>query len=67
MRQQTLNDADRSEWIDNDEGLYNWWRSSRQSKRVFIRKNREELTRLILEALNPKPKSANHKSPFGPF
>lgn len=55
MNKQTLNDADRSQWIDNDEGLYNWWRSSRQSKRVFIRENRVELTRLILEALNHKP------------
>lgn len=55
MKQQTLNDNDRSQWIDNDEGLYNWWRSSRQSKSKFIRENREELTRLILAALNRKP------------
>lgn len=55
MRKQTLNDAERSQWIDNDESLYNWWRSSRQSKSKFIRENREELTRLILAALNRKP------------
>lgn len=55
MGNQTLNDADRSQWIDNDESLYSWWRSSRQSKAKFIRENRAELTRIILEALNRKP------------
>lgn len=55
MRNQTLNDDDRNQWIDNDEGLYSWWRSSRQSKSKFIRENREELTQLILTALNRKP------------
>ena len=46
-----LNDTDRTEWIDNDEGLYNWWRSSRQSKRQFIRENREELDASINRVL----------------
>lgn len=55
MKTQTLNDNDREQWIDNDEGLYSWFRSSRQSKRAFIRENREELTRLILNALNRPP------------
>ena len=44
----SLNDNDRSQWIDNDEGLYNWWRSSRRPKRAFIRENRSELDRCIL-------------------
>ena len=35
------------QWIDNDEGLYSWWKGSRQSKRVFIQENRAELTRCI--------------------
>lgn len=34
-------------WIDNDEGLYNWWRSSRMTKDAFIRENRAELERCI--------------------
>lgn len=46
-RRDTLNDSDRSQWIDNDEGLYNWWRSSRQSKREFIRENRAEIDQAI--------------------
>lgn len=43
----TLNDSDRAQWIDNDEGLYNWWRSSRQSKRAFIRENRAAISEAI--------------------
>jgi hypothetical protein len=43
-----LNDDERSQWIDNDEGLYNWFRSSRQSKRAFIRANRAEIDAAIL-------------------
>ncbi len=42
-RPATLNDTDRAQWIDNDEGLYNWWRSSGQSKREFIRQNRRAI------------------------
>jgi hypothetical protein len=42
-----VNDSERSQWVDNDEGLYNWWRSSRQSKRQFIRENRKEITAAI--------------------
>jgi hypothetical protein len=47
-----LNNTDREQWIDNDEGLYNWWRSTRLSKRQFIRQNREELDRCILNVLD---------------
>jgi hypothetical protein len=43
----TLNDKDREQWIMNDEGLYNWFRSSRLSMRNFIRQNREELDECI--------------------
>jgi hypothetical protein len=34
------NDEERRQWIQNDEGLYNWWRGSRQTMREFIRENR---------------------------
>ncbi len=43
------------QWVDNDAGLYSWWRSSRQSKRQFIRENRDELQRSINAVLNRKP------------
>lgn len=39
--------SDIGQWIDNDEGLYRWWRQSRLSKREFIRLNRSELVRII--------------------
>lgn len=51
-----LNDADRAQWIDNDERLYNWWRGSRQGKRQFIRENRAELDAAIMAQLNRKPR-----------
>ena len=47
----TINNADREQWIDNDEGLYNWWRSSRLSKREFIRENNVELDAAIRRAV----------------
>lgn len=42
-----MNNTEREQWIDNDEGLYDWWRSSRLSKREFIRRNREEIDAAI--------------------
>lgn len=39
--------SDIGQWVDNDEGLYRWWRQSRLSKREFIRLNRSELVRII--------------------
>jgi hypothetical protein len=47
MARQSLNDDDRAEWLANDEGLYEWWRSSGQGKRVFIRANRAEIDAVI--------------------
>ncbi len=54
-RRQTLNDDDRRQWIDNDEGLYGWQRSSRLPMREFIRQNRAELDSFIQAALNRQP------------
>jgi hypothetical protein len=47
-----MNDNDRAEWIDNDEGLYNWWKSSQQPKARFIRENRAEITAAIEAVLS---------------
>ncbi len=47
MRNYSLNDTDRAQWIDNDEGLYNWWRAVRISKRKFIKLNRAEIDTAI--------------------
>jgi hypothetical protein len=34
-------------WIENDEGLYNWWRSSRLPISTFIKQNGKELREII--------------------
>jgi hypothetical protein len=39
--------SDIGDWIDNDEGLYNWWKGSRLPKRAFIRENRDGLEACI--------------------
>lgn len=46
-RRDNLTVQDIGQWIDNDEGLYRWWKSSRQAKRAFIRDNRAELESCI--------------------
>lgn len=46
-----LNNAERENWIMNDEGLYRWWKSSRKSMRNFIRDNKDELDEAIKRAL----------------
>jgi hypothetical protein len=47
-----MNDTERSQWIDNDEGLYNWWKASKLPKSRFIKINRPLLNRLIEDRLN---------------
>jgi hypothetical protein len=42
-----MNDSEREDWINNDEGLYNWQRSSGLSMRKFIKENRAEITNVI--------------------
>lgn len=52
MKIAKLTAADIAQWIENDEGLYLWWRGSRQSKRNFIRDNRTELESCIRRVLD---------------
>jgi len=53
------NAQDIGQWIDNDEGLYRWWRNSKLSKREFIRLNRSELVRII-QAVTTGEKRAHY-------
>ena len=46
-----LNNQEREQWIDNDEGLYDWWKSSYMSKRDFIKVNRTEIDAAINNVL----------------
>jgi len=42
-----VNDTEREQWVDNDEGLYLAWRSSSQPKRRFIREHRGQIDAVI--------------------
>lgn len=44
--------SDINQWIDNDEGLYDWWRGTRLSKTAFIRQYRDELVAVIRNVTN---------------
>jgi len=49
-----LTNAEREQWINNDEGLYDWKRSSRLSMREFIKQNKEEIDQCINNVLGNK-------------
>jgi hypothetical protein len=49
-----MNDRERENWIDNDEGLYRMWSSSRSSKRKFIRANRSVIDAAITNVTTGK-------------
>lgn len=42
-----MNDQERIQWVDNDEGLHNEWKRSKLSKREFVKRNRAMLTEAI--------------------
>ncbi len=44
--------ATRSQWIDNDEGLWNWWKSTKLPQRKFIRINRAKIDEIIDQTEN---------------
>lgn len=59
-----MNDTERAEWVDNDEGLYRWWKSSRLPKREFIRQNRDEITKAVENVTSGKKPA--HYLHYGP-
>jgi hypothetical protein len=59
MSSDKLTVRDVSSWIDNDEGLYVWWKRSRLGKGRFIRENRAELEEAIRSVLDGT-KKAHH-------
>lgn len=58
---QRINDNDRAQWIDNDEGLYNEWRRSGKAKRAYIRENRAMIDECINNVISGK-KPAHYKA-----
>ncbi len=61
-----MTNSEISQWIDNDEGLYNWWRSTRprQSKTAFIKANRPELVNAINNVTSGRKQA--HYLAYGP-
>jgi hypothetical protein len=52
-----MNDKERSQWIDNDEGLYAAWKRSKLSKKRFVATNRKEIDRIIELIVSGKKRS----------
>lgn len=50
-----MNDKERANWINNEEGLYVWWKRSKQSMRSFIKTNRHYIDAAINSILNKNP------------
>ena len=42
-----MNDNEREQWVDNDEGLYCRWRMHGGSKRAYVRAHRAEIDAAI--------------------
>lgn len=42
------------QWIDNDEGLYDWWKGSGMTKKKFIAENREQIEEVIRNVVEGK-------------
>lgn len=59
-----MNDEERAQWVDNDMGLYAWWRSTRPkvSKREFVRQNRADIDRAIVRVLGEPPTGGNREA-----
>lgn len=52
MKPNKLTRDDIKQWVENDEGLYNWWKGSRMSLASFVKANRAELETCIRRVLD---------------
>lgn len=80
-RRHSLTTRDIEQWIDNDEGLYTWWKDTGLAKRAFIARYRREIVAAIenvLEGRKPahylaydkkgsKPPGGGHWQGLGAF
>ena len=46
-RKPTINDNDREEFVNNDEGLYRMWLASKKGITTFVRENRPMIDEVI--------------------
>ena len=60
-----MNNRERNQWIDNDEGLYEWWKGSRLSKRAFIQENRADIDDVINNIVGGNKQA--HYLVYGPW
>ena len=42
-----MNDADRRDWVENDEALHKWWKADDGGLYRFVQENRAMLTKYI--------------------
>lgn len=49
-----MNDTERSQWVDNDEGLYRLWKFSKLSKTQFVRTRRVDIDAVIKAIVSGK-------------
>ena len=52
-----MNNNDREQWVNNDEGLYVMYKRSKQNMRSFIKTNKEMIDRVIWNVVNDKDKA----------
>jgi hypothetical protein len=57
MKNEKITNSDIDQWLDNDESLYNWLKSSRQNRRQFIKDNRDQLVAYIDGIINQPPQA----------
>jgi hypothetical protein len=56
MARNTINDNDREDFVNNDEGLYRLWQASKQGITTFVRQNRpfiDEVIRKVRDGEKP--------------
>lgn len=49
-----MNDEERRQWVENDEGLHSEYRHSLKSMRLFIKENRKFIDECIDNVVNGK-------------
>lgn len=54
MKKFTINDNDRWDWVNNDEGLYDLYRYSGLNKKAFLKENRGLIDEIIIGCRNGK-------------
>jgi hypothetical protein len=52
-----MNNNDREQWVNNDEGLYVMYKRSKQNMRSFIKTNKEMIDEIISNVVGGKKKA----------